>query len=103
MQAKALQRRYGPAGGGVYETRGVLAGAYPQRSPKSFLTHTVEVTPDRTGGAPEAGVAGDLRVLCSRVRLEHMSDPTIYDAPGGDVRRPTCPTCLRRDPRFKAP
>jgi hypothetical protein len=97
MQTMALRRRYGHAGGGVYETRGVLAGAYPQRSPKSFLTHTVEVTPDHAGGSPEAGVGGDLRVLCKRVKLEHMADSFASNA----ERQPTCPICLARDPRFK--
>ncbi len=97
MQTRALRRRYGHAGGGLYETREVLAGAYSERSPKSFLTHTVEVTPDRTGGAPERGVGGDIRVLCRRVKLESMADPYA----GSTERKPTCPVCLARDPRFQ--
>lgn len=74
----------------VLETRGVLAGAYRgQNTARGMLTHTiVETLP-----------SGKERVLCTRVRVEHLTDhyahtPAELDAP------PTCTECLRRDPRF---
>lgn len=64
-----------------WETRGVLAGAYANRNPKSLLTHSVEV--DAQGN--------EIRVFCGRVELDHVADPH-----SGDVTaRPTCPICAR--------
>jgi hypothetical protein len=72
------------------ETRGVLAGAY--RSRKSLgdaLTHSVEI--DAEGN--------EVRALCSgRVKVENIADKYSGDT----ARRPTCPHCLARDPRFAA-
>lgn len=69
------------AGGTHWETRGVLAGAYASRNPKSLLTHSVEV--DSRGD--------DLRVFCGRVALENVADR--YG--GDDDERPTCPRCAK--------
>jgi len=73
-----------------YETRGVLAGAYRESSPKSMLTHVVEL--DAEGN--------ELRVLCRRVQLDSMADRYA----GVDTTEPaTCLVCARRDPRRLAP
>jgi hypothetical protein len=69
-----------------YETRWVLAGAYPVSASASLLTHTL----DTRVGAP----------LCGRVRPESLADAGAND-PGEGEAQPTCKTCLRRDPRFK--
>lgn len=72
-----------------YETREVLAAAYPGMQHPLFKmhTHTVEFEHYDADG----------RVLCSRVKLIHIAD----GGSGVDVDGPpTCPTCLRRDPRF---
>lgn len=67
------------------ETRGVLAGAYSAKNPKSLLTHAVEV--DATGS--------EVRVLCRRVQLDSLADSY-----SGDTTEPvTCPCCAKRDPR----
>ncbi len=66
----------------IWETRGVLAGAY--KSTKSLLTHSVEV--DQNGN--------DIRVYCGRVELDHVADGF-----GGDTTEaPTCPRCQKRKP-----
>ena len=82
----------------AHETRAVLAACYPGGSPKegqTCHTHTVLVDRERTRGGtgPEGS---EVRVLCSHVRLASICDSgaTDVDEP------PTCPTCLRRDPRF---
>jgi hypothetical protein len=59
------------------EVRGVLAGAYV--SLKNCLTHAVVVGAD----------GRDVRVLCSRVKLDNMCDLVEEGAP-------TCPTCAKR-------
>lgn len=82
-----------PENGGVaetpvatrYQTRAVLAGAYRQNSPSAFLTHSVDTA---NGDAP----------LCKRVKAESVADEHADDVNA----RPTCSTCLRRDPRFAA-
>jgi hypothetical protein len=67
------------------ETRAVLAGAYRENNPKSFLTHAVEVS---DAGRTE-------RVLCSRVKLDSMCD--LYGLPESEhYARPTCPVCAKR-------
>jgi len=63
------------------EVRGVLAGAYASQKLDSLLTHAVEVD--------EAG--NDVRVLCSRVKLENICDLN-------EGERPTCPVCAKRAP-----
>jgi hypothetical protein len=75
----------------IHQTREVLAAAYTgnrRRLDGPLLTHTVRVT--------TAGV--ECAVLCKRVKLDSIADahadPTGLNAP------PTCPVCLRRDPRF---
>lgn len=81
----------------AYETRSVLAGAYATNRarrmgrggttlPQTLLTHTV--TLDERGAAAS--------VLCNRVQLDSMCDPGAHDT----SLPPTCPVCLRRDPRF---
>ena len=84
-----LRRRYGRASAlvGAYETRAVLAGAYPNSNKASFLTHAVE-TDVRGAGR---------RVLCDRVSLENIAD-SFADDPS---LKPTCPVCRRKDPRFR--
>lgn len=79
----------------MFETREVLAAAYPtraieRRTQKTFLSHTVEINENRS----------EVRVLCKRVKLEHICDPGAN--PNGLQDKPTCPVCARRDPRFKA-
>jgi hypothetical protein len=76
-----------------YETRAVLAGAYRVRIPfAALLRHTIAV---ESNGGPFMGE----RVLCGRVKVEHLADPYALNE---DERAgpPTCEVCLRRDPRF---
>ena len=92
---RRLQRRYGHTRAlppGPYVTRGVLAGAYAGKNPplKYMLTHTVSA----------AGGTGDDEPLCTRVRAESMCDMDMVE-PSGKPTPPTCPVCLKRDPRFK--
>ncbi len=73
---------------GPYTTQSVLAAAYPggnRSNPKFLLTHTV---------------ADDNTALCKRVRPESLVGS--YGTAEDDAP-PTCPICLARDPRFKAP
>lgn len=72
-----------------YETRAVLAAAYNGMHHPFYKmhTHTVEFEHYDVDG----------RVLCSRVKLTHMADAGADDP----YAPPSCPTCLRRDPRFK--
>jgi hypothetical protein len=68
------------------QTRGVLAGCYrgSRASLLQCLTHSVEEGADKT--------------LCRRIKEENLADEY-----GGDASAPpTCPECLRRDPRFSA-
>jgi hypothetical protein len=62
--------------------RAVLAAAYPggnRSNPATTLTHAVA-----------CGATGEeIRVLCSRVRLESLCDVA-------ESGPPTCPTCARR-------
>lgn len=72
-----------------YQTFGVLAGAYLGKSPKldNCLTHVCEVDSD-----------GPVRVLCSRVKFEHICPDGFTNE---QLAAPaTCRTCARRDPRF---
>lgn len=66
----------------TFEVRGVLAGAYAARSPKSLLIHAVEV--DERGR--------ELRVLCERVKLDSLVD---RHGMSGETA-PTCRTCATR-------
>jgi hypothetical protein len=74
-----------------YETREVLAVAYSdlRRAPR-LLTHTVRVT-----GPGE----GDYVLLCRRVKHDSIADGGAN--PPGLGEPPTCPACLRNDPRFR--
>lgn len=66
----------------IYQTRSVLAGAYKSRkSLTSTLTHKVEVDEQGT----------EIRVVCGRVELDHISDVWSGDANAA----PTCPRCLK--------
>ena len=72
-----------------YETRALLAAAYVaslfsprrKRGLEERRTHTVL----------------DEIPLCRTVRTESLADPHASDVNAP----PTCPICLRRDPRFK--
>lgn len=68
------------------QTRGVLAGAYADRDLSSTLTHSL-ILDDK---------GRDVGVLCKRVKLDSLADE--MSEPTG--RKPTCPVCLARDPRF---
>lgn len=77
-----------------YQTRAVLAACYlgPNKSGslsgrRRMLTHTVEVD-DATG---------HFKLLCSRVSELSLADEYADDP----NKLPTCPECLRRDPRAK--
>jgi len=75
-----------------YETREVLADAYPPRviaAGGPFLTHTAAITDAKPDGFP----------LCNRVKEEHLADPCAN--PLGLQKPPTCRTCRSRDPRFR--
>jgi hypothetical protein len=72
------------------ETRGVLAGAYRGHNRVGeMLTHSIVVQ------RPSGGE----KVLCRRVRVEHLADPYAF-TPDELAAPPTCGECLRRDPRF---
>ena len=86
---RVVEKRYGRARAipaGPYETRAVLGGAYPGKNPplKYMLTHTVAAATDEP--------------LCKRVRAESIADRFADDISAP----PTCPICLRRDPRFSS-
>lgn len=66
-------------------TLGVLAGAYRGSSSKILLTHA---------SADDGDTA-----LCGRVRPGHLADE--FSDTAGLNRRPTCPLCAKKDPRFK--
>jgi hypothetical protein len=69
------------------ETRGVLAGAYRGKDigERALLTHAVAV--DAQGS--------EVRVLCGRVKLDH-----VVDCYADDINKPpTCPNCLERMPK----
>jgi hypothetical protein len=68
-----------------FETRGVLAGAYAEKNPKSFLTHAVQV--DASGS--------DVAVLCSRVDLDNLVDSYGMSATES-AAVPTCKMCAAR-------
>lgn len=67
------------------QTRGVLAGCYRggRASLLQCLTHSVEEGADKT--------------LCRGIKEENLAD----EYAGDPSVPPTCPECLRRDPRFK--
>lgn len=69
-----------------YLTVAVLAAAYKGKGAdlKATLTHTM----DAETGEP----------LCGKVNPEHLADPDADDRHA----RPTCPRCLKRDPRVKS-
>jgi hypothetical protein len=59
----------------------VLGGAYPKINKSSFLIHAVELK----DGSPH-------RVLCGKVRPEHITDDTTQH----NKHDVTCSTCLKR-------
>ena len=82
----AQQLREDPAPGGVEQgmtvkTYPVAAACYPSKG--ATLTHAV----DETG-----------RPLCGRVKADSILDDDLW---GDLASRPTCPTCAKRDPRFR--
>ncbi len=63
----------------------ILAGAYKGRkfdSTETFLTHSYEDDAEKT--------------LCKRITTDKMCGGA-----GNPDAPPTCPVCLKRDPRFK--
>ena len=64
------------------ETRAVLGAAYLPSDERVGLTHAVDAETDRP--------------LCKRVKADNLADPYAQDP---DLP-PTCPVCLKRDPRF---
>lgn len=72
-------------------TLGVLAGAYrANQNQKATLTHSFDVESDWETA----------KTLCKRIRGENMADR--YSATEEEsVAKPTCETCLKRDPRFQ--
>lgn len=66
------------------QTRGVLAGCYRggRASLLQCLKHSIEEDADKT--------------LCRRIKEENLAD----EYSGDPSAPPTCPECLRRDPRF---
>lgn len=81
-----------------YETRAVLAAAYPWSNPpaslsghtpsRNMLTHVIET--DDTGA--------EIKVLCGRVRLDSIADSGAEDVNS----TPSCAICARRLARIKA-
>jgi len=72
-----------------YGTFELFASAHKSnKSLMNNLTHVCEL--DRNGKPT--------RVLCGRIMLEHI----YYDADEDEMKKPArCPTCAKRDPRFK--
>lgn len=72
----------------TYTTRGVLAGVYKGKrlDYKNTLTHSVNV--DDVGDDTAPALCGQ-RNLCDYIEAPQDEQP------------PTCPKCLRKDPRFK--
>jgi hypothetical protein len=69
-----------------YGVRGVLAGAYKESNPKSYLRHVCEFGAD--------GFA--TRVLCSRVKLDNICDDMYDGCASEDLSTATCPVCAKR-------
>jgi len=84
--ASLLFEGFGQSSSATFETWGVLAGAYRGRdvSKRALLTHSVELVGGR-----------EVRVLCGRVPLDSVTWDAHEDVP------PTCPICIKRDPRFR--
>lgn len=40
--------------------------------------------------------------LCGRVQSKNLLDDALWDGPGSTQRKPTCPHCLKLDPRQRA-
>jgi len=66
----------------LIQTRAVLAGAYRNADPRSFLTHAAVCN--------EHGYA--IRTLCERVLVENLADEYADDP----TAPPTCKKCLHR-------
>jgi hypothetical protein len=65
------------------ETRQVLAGAYRAGREESPRTHSF--------------VRGMATTLCKRIKADNLADANAGDS----TARPTCLTCIARDPRFR--
>lgn len=65
----------------TYETRAVLGAAY-KHDRTAYLTHLVELNAE----------GEEIRVMCNRVKLEHLADPLAI--PTGSM--PTCHKCRVR-------
>lgn len=68
-------------------TLNLLAGAYRggRKNLKALLSHSIADGAEKT--------------LCGKISFEHLVDTYGMDEGGLDAP-PTCPVCLRRDPRF---
>lgn len=78
-----------------YETRGVLVGAYLRTDDRrAYLTHTVRIEV-----SPEDERRTDCIPLCKKVKPDNICENGGTSDPKAP---PTCPTCLRRDPRFRS-
>lgn len=65
------------------ETRDVLGGAYKgKQETRAMLTHSLE--------------QGAAKTLCGSLAEERLADAEA----GNPAARPTCPRCLKKDPRF---
>lgn len=75
-------------GNSRYQTRQVLAGAYRGRDveARALLTHTADVATSYDSA------------ICGKVKPGHLADE--FSDPDGLQVAPTCPACLRKDPRF---
>ena len=72
-------------------TLGVLAAAYKggRTNLQNTLTHTINYNN-----------GGDEKSLCGKMHIDRIADPYAYSKAERQAK-PTCPVCLRRDPRFK--
>lgn len=69
------------------ETYPVAAAAYPEGHKGAFLTHAYDTETDLP--------------LCKRVKTDSLLLDGLWGGEGCLERKPTCPTCCKRDPRFK--
>ena len=68
-----------------YETRALYATAYTAQNQDKAQTHTVLV------------IGEDFNIICRRAKTSSVMDDTCATNPDA---QPTCPDCLKRDPRF---
>lgn len=84
---------------GRFVTLPVLAGAYKaEKKERRYLTHSVKLMDDATNNDDWNWDFKDGKTLCGKIPLDHITDSN--SDPDGVGKRPTCPICLPRDPRF---